>query len=290
MNFTRLAIVLVLVLVLDSGCRRTISPAERAARSEVRQALRDRSFTSAIGLAQRGLKFAPNDNGAWARMAQAQFGAGDLAGLRQTLSAWPRAVRKTAAKYDEYRGDLALAEGRTAEAVAAWNKAVAKKDRRARVCFKIARQEQADAHWAEAALAWTHGMKGNETAAALVQRAICYRHLHSWDAALADLRRAESLAPNDPFVRQESARFARLGKFLAEVRDLDQQLLALPNEAEMLGDRALLFLRAGDAERALDDAARAAQMAAEAVRPRLLRALAERALGRTAKADGAAIN
>ena len=284
MNFTRLSIVLVLVLVLVAGCRRTISSEERAARAEVRQALRDRSFASAIGLAQRVLKFAPEDNGAWARLAQAQFGAGDLPGLRRTLMEWPRAVRKTAAKYDEYRGDLALAEGRRAEALAAWKKSVSKKDRHPRVYLKIARLEQANEHWAEAALAWTRGMKGTENATALVNRAICYRHLHSWDPALADLHRAQALAPNDPLVREQVALFAQLGKFLAEVRDLDQQLTALPNDAEALGDRALLFLRAGDAELALDDAVRSAQLAPQAVRPQLLRALAEQTLGRPAAA------
>jgi tetratricopeptide (TPR) repeat protein len=288
MNFTRLCIVL--VLVLDSGCHRTISPQEHAVRTELRQALRAGSFAPAIGLARRELKFSPNDDGAWARLAEAQFGAKDLAGLRQTLSDWPRAVPKTGAKYDEYRGDLARAEGRRAEAIAAWKKAVARKDGRPRVYLKIARLEQADAHWAEAALAWTSGMKEHETARALVRRATCYRHLHSWDAARADLHRAASLAPEDPLVRQERALFSRLEKFLAEVRDLDRQLLVLPNDAETCGDRALLLLRAGDAELALDDATRATQLNPLAARPQLLRALAERALGRSAEAGRSTVN
>lgn len=290
MNFTRPFIVLVLVLVLETACRRTISPEEHAARTEVRRALRAGSFVPAIGLARRVLKFAPDDDGAWARLAQAQFGARDLVGLRQTLADWASAVPRTGAKYDEYCGDVAWAEGRRAEALAAWKKSVAKKDRRPRVYLKIARLEQAGAHWAEAALAWTRGMKEHETALALVNRAICYRHLHSWDAARADLDRAEVLAPQDPLVRRESALFSRLEKFLAEVRDLDQQLLTLPNDSATLGDRALLFLRAGDAELALDDANHAAQLATMAVRPQLLRALAERALGRTAEQGQGPVN
>jgi tetratricopeptide (TPR) repeat protein len=189
-------------------------------------------------------------------------------------------VPRTGAKYDEYRGDLARAEGRPAEALAAWKKAVAR-DRRPRIYLKIARLEQADAHWAEAALAWTRGMKEHETAPALLNRAICYRHLHSWEAARADLRRAEALAPGNPVVRRESALFTRLEKFLAEIRDLDRQLLTSPNDAQTLGDRALLFLRAGDAGLALDDASAAARLAPLAMRPQLLRALAEQALGRT---------
>ena len=127
----------------------------------MRRALHDRSFELAVTLARRVLKFAPNDNGAWARLAQAQFGAGDLSGLRQTLADWERAVTRTSAKYHEYRGDLALADGHRADALAAWKESVARKDRKARVFIKIARLEQADGHWPEAATAWTRGLKSN---------------------------------------------------------------------------------------------------------------------------------
>jgi tetratricopeptide (TPR) repeat protein len=280
MNFSRALLLLLFVLVLVSACRRAISPEEKTVRQKVRRALHERAFDRAIPLARQVLYFAPNDDGPWARLAQAQFGGRDLTGLRQTLGDWRSAVKKTSAKYDEYRGDLALAEGRRADALAAWTESVAHKDRKARVFLKIARLEQANSRWAEAAAAWRRGMKGHETAPGLINRAICYRHLHSWDAALADVHRAAQIAPDDPLVRQELVLLDRLGKFLAEVRDLDRDLIALPNDASLLADRALLLLRAGDASLALDDASRAAQLAPETVRPKLFRALAERMLGR----------
>ncbi|HEY3662883.1 MAG TPA: tetratricopeptide repeat protein [Chthoniobacterales bacterium] len=281
MNFFRLGLLLALALLLGAGgCRRTISPEEKVAREEVRAALHSRAFDRAIPLARRVLRFAPNDNGAWARLAQAQFGLGDLTGLRQTLADWRGAVKRTSAKYDEYRGDLAFAENRRAEALAAWMKAVAPKDRRLRVFLKIARLEQDDGHWQEAAAAWRRGMKGRETAEILLNRALCYRHLHSWDAARADVQRAAQLAPDDPLVRRALRLQDRLGKFLAEVRDLDRDLSLRPNDVSLLGDRALLFLHAGDAALALDDASKAAGIASDAVRPKLLRALAEQMLGR----------
>ncbi len=262
MNFSRALLLPALLVVLGTaGCRRTIGPEEKAARQEVREALQERAFERAVPLARRVLQFAPNDNGAWARLAQAQFGIRDLKGLRQTLADWRGAVRKTSAKFDEYRGDLALAENHPAEALAAWTKAVAPKDRRPRVFTKIARLEQANRRWAEAAAAWTRGMKGHENAKALLNRALCYRHLHSWEAALADVQRAAQLAPDDPLVRQELALHDRLGKYLAEVRDLDRDLTAHPNDHLVLADRALLFLRAGDAALALDDATGAGQLA-----------------------------
>ncbi len=281
MNFSRAAFLVVLLLLLGtSGCRRTISPEEKTARQEVRAALQERAFARAVPLARRVLQFAPNDNGAWARLAQAQFGMRDLKGLRQTLGDWRGAVRKTSAKFDEYRGDLAFAENRPDEALAAWTRAVRPKDRRPRVFIKIARLEQAKGRWAEAAAAWTRGMKGRENAKALLNRALCYRHLHSWEAALADVRHAALLAPVDPLVRQELALQDRLGKFLAEVHDLDRDLAAYPDDSLLLADRALLFLRAGDAALALADASRAAQLAPGAIRPQLLRALALPMLGR----------
>ncbi|MEO7168534.1 MAG: tetratricopeptide repeat protein, partial [Chthoniobacterales bacterium] len=260
MNFSRFH-VLALLLVLASGatsCRRTITAEERAARTEVRTALRERAFTRALPPARRVLQFAPNDNGAWARLAQAQFGLRDLAGLRETLEKWRRAVRRTSPKYDEYRGDLALAEGRPDEALIAWGKAVTGKNRLARIHLKIARLEQSAGRWERAALAWTRGMQPRASSRALVNRALCYQHLHSWEAARADLQRAGQLDPEDPLVRRETAHFDRLGKFLDEVRKLDKELIASPNDVGLLTDRALLFLRADGAALALDDARKAA--------------------------------
>lgn len=280
MSFSRAHLVLFLVLVIVAGCRRSISPEEMTARRGVREALHERAFSRAVPLARKVLHFAPNDDGAWARLAQAQSGAHDLTGLRQTLNQWRAAVKKPSAKYDEYRGDLALAEGREADALAAWTKAVAHWRRKPRVSIKIARLEQANGHWAEAVGAWTRVLQDEQSAPALINRAICHRHLHNWESARADLERAAQIAPGSSLVRQELTLLDRLGKFLAAIRDLDRELKALPNDAFLLADRALLFLRAGDPSLALDDARQAARLAPGAVRPKLFRALAEGMLGR----------
>jgi tetratricopeptide (TPR) repeat protein len=286
MNFSRCSFPQILLLLLlgvaPVGCQRRISPEEKTVRSELKNALHAHEFARAIPLARQVLKFSPHDNGAWARLAQAQWGARDQAALGQTITQWRAAVRRPSSKYHEFRGDLALTEGRRDEALAAWSKAV-RKERRARVFLKIARLEQAEGRWQEAVLAWTRAMASETTARALVNRAGCYRHLHSWEASLADLHHAQSIAPDDPLVRRELACFDRLGKFLDEVRELDRQLAALPNDAGLFADRALLFLRAGDASLALDDANRANSLAANAVRPKLFRALALATLGHKEK-------
>lgn len=256
------------------ACQRQTSPEEKSLRTELRTLLRGRQFEKAVPLAQQVLQLAPHDDGAWARLAQAQKGKHDFTGLEETLRDWRPAVRRTSLKYQEYRGDLAFARGRPAEALSAWSKTIADGKRNRRVLEKIARLEQSQGNWQEAALAWTQVMSSEESERERVNRSICYRHLHSWEAAQADLHRAQQLAPNAPFVRQEVERFDRLAKFLDEVRDLDRQLTALPNDAELFADRALLFLRAGDPALALDDAARAARLAPNAIRPKLFSLLA----------------
>jgi len=277
MNFSRSSFIwLPLFVLLGLGpiaCQRQTSLEEKALRSELRILLRGRQFEKAVPLARRVLQFAPHDDGAWARLAQAQNGKRDFDGLEETLRDWRQAVRRTSSKYQEFRGDLAFARSRPSEALGAWSRALAGKHNR-RVLKKIARLEQSQGNWQEAALAWTQVMTSEESERVHINRSVCYRHLHSWDAAQDDLHHAQQLAPNAPFVRQEVERFDRLGKFLDEVRDLDRQLIALPNDAELFADRALLFLRAGDPALALDDAARAARLAPNAIRPKLLGLLA----------------
>ncbi len=287
MNFSgssRLLLVFALALAVGTGsCTRRLSQEEKDVRSELRQTLRAHQFAHAIPLARRVLQSSPHDDGAWQRLAQAQDGARDFAGLETTLANWREATKTPSSKYEEYRGDLALANGRATEAIDAWRQAAAAETGKTRVWAKIARLEQEQENWSDAALAWTRATKGADNPGYLVNRATCYRHLHNWEAVRADLQRAQELAPQDALVRQELMRFDRLGKFLQEVRELDGQLHALPNDAGLLADRALLFLRAGDPALALDDAKRAAQLAPSAVRPKLFCALAAHALGRAAE-------
>ncbi len=291
MNFScirPLTLIVALAVVTGSslsGCHRTITAEERSLRDELRHDLRTHSFAAALPLARKVLRFAPRDNGAWARLAQAQAGLHDFGGLRQTLADWRKAVRRTSPKFDEYRGDVAQASGHPEEALAAWRKAIAHKDPRQRVFVKIARVEEATGHWPEAAAAWSQALKIRRSVTALLQRAHCYRHLHKWEAARADLEQAAWLAPNDPKVQQANVDFAALAKFVAEVRDSDRQLATAPNDANLLADRALLFLRAQAPDLALDDATRAARLAPAAVRPKLFAMLALRALGREKEAD-----
>jgi tetratricopeptide (TPR) repeat protein len=154
-----------------------------------------------------------------------------------------------------------------------------------RVLESIARLHRAEGDSPEEDAALSKILALQENVDVLTERALCRRRMHRWSEAQADLRRARELAPDDPEVRQGAELFDRLGKFLPAIRALDARLAVTPGDDQLLTDRALLFLRSGDPELALDDSAAAAKAAPWAVRPRLFQALALRDLGREQEAE-----
>ena len=231
----------------------------------------------------------PQDNGSWDRLVQAHFGLRDPAGVRQALEDWRRTVSKPSPKLEEYAGDLALEQHDPAGAVQAWTKVLAVEPKNIRVLEKVARTEKTQQHWAEEDVAWTAYLEVQDNAVARMNRALCRRRLHRWHDAFEDLKRARELAPDDPEVQRGSKLFEQLGKFLAEIRELDASLAISPNDAGLLADRALLFLRGEDYALALADSAEAAKLGPWAMRPKLFQALALIGLGRSDECEGLAV-
>ncbi|MFL6595777.1 MAG: hypothetical protein ACJ8HQ_10085 [Chthoniobacterales bacterium] len=118
-----------------------------------------------------------------------------------------------------------------------------------------------------------------DRATMLMQRALERRKEHRWNEALGDYEIAQRLAPDDPEVHRGAKVFERLAKFLGEIRELDARIAVAPDDDQTIADRAMLFLRADDAELALADAKLATEKAPWAVRPKLFQALALIALG-----------
>ena len=267
------------------ACNRAASREEKALRAELREALRQRSYEKAAALAQRVLKIKPQDEGTRDRLVQAQFGLRDFAGVKQSLEEWRRTIQKPSPNLEEYGGDVALEEHELAAAVQAWSKVLAADPKNIRVLEKIARGEQAQRHWPEENSAWTALINVKEDATARVNRALCRRRLHRWQEAFEDLQRAQELEPNDPEVQRAGKLFEQMGRFLAEIRELDASLAVTPNDPGLLADRALMFLRCEDHELALEDAEAAAKAGPWAMRPRLFQAMALIALGRAGECE-----
>jgi len=267
------------------ACHSAASKEEKALRDELRKALDEQNYERAADLARRHLKLKPQDNGTWDRLVRAQFGLHDLPGVKQTLDDWRRSVPRPSLNLDEYAGDFAASQKDDATAVEAWKKIVAADPKNVRVLEKIARLEKRQQFWTKEDAAWTALIAVQESASARINRALCRRRLHRWHDAFEDLDKAHALAPDDPAVQRGAKLFEGLGKFLAEIRELDSALAVSPNDSGLLADRALLFLRAEDAELALEDAEAAGKIGAWAVRPKLLQALALIALGRSEECE-----
>jgi tetratricopeptide (TPR) repeat protein len=271
------------------GCNRAASKEQKTLRIELREALRQHAYSKAAELARRLLKLNPQDNGSWDRLVQAQFGLGDPAGVKEALEEWRRTVSKPSTNLEEYTGDLAVEQHDQAGAVQAWTKSLATEPKNTRLLGKIAQAEKVLRHWAEENAAWTSYIDAQDNAMARINRALCRRRLHRWQDAFEDLKRAQALAPDDPEVQRGGKLFEQMGKFLAEIRELDAALAVSPNDPGLLTDRALMFLRSEDFELALEDSEEAAKLGPWAMRPRLFQALSLINLGRSGECEALAV-
>lgn len=261
-------------IVALPACNRAAARERNRLQIELRQALSEHSYEKALDLAARLVKLQPQNNGNWDRLVQAQFGRRDLAAVKQTLAAWRAAVKHPSPNLDEYAGDLAAEEHDPAAAIQAWSRVLKADRKNTRILEKIARCQQAQHDWAEENKTWTGHIAAHDSAMARVNRALCRRRLRRWEEALDDLHRAQQLSPEDPEVLRVGRLFDRVGKFLPEIRELDAALALTPNDAGLLADRALMFLRSEDFELALEDSVSASAMAPWARRPRLFQAIA----------------
>jgi tetratricopeptide (TPR) repeat protein len=272
-----------------SGCDRAASKEKKTLRAELRAALHERSYDKAAELARRLLKLNTQDNGSWDRLVQAQFGLRDLAGVKQALEEWRHTVSKPSSNLDEYTGDLAFEQHDLPGAVESWKKVLGVDPKSIRVLEKMARAEKTQQHWTEENTAWTTYLDVQESAMARINRALCRRRLHRWHDAFEDLKRAQELAPDDPEVQRVGKLFEQMGKFLADIREVDAALAMSPNDPGLLTDRALIFLRSADYELALEDSEAATKLGPWGVRPKLFQAIALIDLGRSDECEQLAV-
>src|SRR4051812_37589967 len=277
-------------LMALSSCHRAASKEEKSLRSELRKALDEQAYERAADLARRHLKLRPRDNGTWDRLVRAEFGLRDLPGVKRTLDEWRQAVPRPSINLDEYTGDLAAAQNDDAAASEAWKKVEAVEPKNIRILEKIARLEKRRGFWAKEEIAWNALIEVQDGALARINRALCRRRLHRWRDAFEDLDKAKAMAADDPEVQRGAKVFERTNKFIADIREIDSALAVTPNDVGLLGDRALIFLRAEDPQLALEDAEAAARIGPWAVRPRLFQALALIALGRSDECEKLAVH
>jgi tetratricopeptide (TPR) repeat protein len=269
-----------LILAVLCGCKKSAPTEEKTLRTKLAYELRHHSYEQALPVARRLLEIAPQDNGVWKRLVQAQIALHDLDGAADTLGQWHKIVRSPTTRLEEYEGDLAREKQDPQRSLQAWLKVLASQPKNRRVLQKIALLKQSQGRWAEAITAWSRALQVRDDAFGWINLAVCQRRLRDWDHAFEDFHRAQQLAPEDPEVLHWSKLFERLSKFLEQIRELDAKIAAAPDDAGLLADRALTLLRTGDPELALDDCVNAGRLAPWAARPKLFQAIALIALNR----------
>ena len=237
------------------------------------QAAEDASDKPAIiELSRRILAIIPNDSNVWDTLAQTELETEDLDRLEQTLDAWQKAVRHPPAAIEDFRGDLSIRRKDYQNAERHWLAFLASKpapadaaaeyDNLANLCATQQRWEDHAGYRAKAIAA-------QDSAPRRVARAIAFLRLHKWDAAYADMAKANKMDATDQEVKQWLPQFERLQAFLPQIKALDAQIAKSPNDVGLLLERARIFTLAGRPLLALDDAQRALTLQPASMRARV---------------------
>ena len=244
-----------------------------------------------IELSRRILAITPNDSQLWQLLAQTELEIEDFDRLEQTLDAWQKAVKRPPATIEDLRGDLAFKRKDYQNAEKHWLAFVAMKPRASDAATeydKLADLCADQAHWEDHARYRTKAIAAQDSAARRVGRAVAFLRLHKWDAAYADMAKANKMDASDSAVKEWLPQFERLQTFLPRIKTLDAQIAKSPNDpatAGLLLDRARLFTLAGRPLLALDDSERALKLQPASMRARIQTA---EALLDTDRADDAA--
>jgi len=228
-----------------------------------------------IELSRRILAITPSDSQLWQTLAQTELQIEDLDRLEQTLDAWGKAVKRPPAEIEDFRGDLAFKRKDYQNAEKHWLAFVAMKPRPSDAATEydnLANLRAEQARWEDHAAYRTKAIAAKDSAARRVARACAFLRLRKWDAAYADMAKANKMDASNSDVKEWLPQFERLQTFLPQIKALDAQIAKSPNNpsaAGLLLERARLFTLAGRPLLALDDAERAFKLQPASMRARI---------------------
>jgi tetratricopeptide (TPR) repeat protein len=225
-----------------------------------------------IELSRRIVAIVPNDAGTWNTLAQTQFETEELDGLERTLDAWKKAIKRPPGAIEDFRAELCFKREDYQCAEQHWLAFVATKPPRADVATdydNLAELCVAQVRWIDNAAYRTKAIAAQDTATRRVLRAQAFLRLHKWDAAYADMAKANKMDATDAQVKEWLPQFEQLQKFLPQIKPLDAQIAKSPDEVALLLERARVFILAGRPLLAIDDAERAFKLQPASMRARI---------------------
>ena len=225
-----------------------------------------------IELSRRIVAIALNDSGAWEMLLRTQFEAEDFDGAAKSLDAWQRAVKRPPAAIEDFRGDVFARRKDYQNAERHWLAFLAKKPSAADAANtydKLADSCADQARWTDNVTYRSKAIAAQDTAARRVFRACVLLRLHQWDAAYADMAKANKMDSSDAQVKEWLPQFERLESFLPGIKALDARIAKSPNDAGLLLERARLFTLAERPLLALDDCEHAMKLEPASMRARI---------------------
>ena len=225
-----------------------------------------------IELNRRIVAIVPSDSNAWENIAQGQFEIEDYDRLGETLKAWQKAVKRPPAAIEDFRGDLAVKLKDYANAERHWLAFLARKPSPGNVAAiydKLANLCADQSRWADCASYDAKAIAAEDSASRRVAHACVLLRLRQWDAAYAEMAKANKIDSTDAEVKKWLPQFERLGEFLPQIRTLDAQIKKSANDSALLLDRARLFTLAKRPLLALDDCERAMKLQPASMRARI---------------------
>ena len=205
-------------------------------------------------------------------LLRTQFEAEDFDGAAKSLDAWQRAVKRPPAAIEDFRGDVFALRKDYQNAERHWLAFLAKKPSAADAASmydKLADSCADQARWTDNASYRSKAIAAKDTAARRVFRACALLRLHEWDAAYADMAKANRMGSTNEQVKEWLPQFERLENFLPGIKALDARIAKSPNDAAFLLERARLFTLAGRPLLALDDCEHAMKIEPASMRARI---------------------
>jgi tetratricopeptide (TPR) repeat protein len=225
-----------------------------------------------IELSRRVLDITPTDSNIWQTLAQTELQTEDLDRLQQTLDAWQKAVRRPPAAIEDLQGTLCFKRKDYQCAERHWLAYIATKPPASDTADEydsLADLCAAQARWEDHAAYRTKAIAAKDSVARRVARAIAFLRLRKWDAAYADMTKANQMGATDSQVKEWLPQFERVELYLPRIKALDAEIAKSPNDFELLLQRARLFTVAGRPLLALDDAERAFKLQPASMRARI---------------------
>ena len=265
----------VLILLTANAFAAAGAPELQQLRDQLKKAQDAEDKPAIIELSRRIVAIVPNDAGTWNTLAQTQFETEELDGLERTLDAWQKAFKRPPATIEDFRAELCSKRKDYQCAEQHWLAFIATKPARADAATdydNLAELCAEQARWADHAVYRTKAIAAQDTAARRVLRAVAFLRLHNWDAAYADMAKANKMDATNPQVKEWLPQFEQLQKFLPQIKPLDAQIAKSPDDPAVAGlllERARVFILAGRPLLAMDDAERAFKLQPASMRARI---------------------